>query len=43
VRELRAEALPLREHVARLTATGEHLVAVAGHESGAEGIPGGRP
>lgn len=25
VRELRAEALPLREQVARLTATGEHL------------------
>jgi uncharacterized coiled-coil DUF342 family protein len=24
VRELRAEALPLREQVARLTATGEH-------------------
>ena len=27
VRELRAEALPLREQVARLTATGEHLAA----------------
>ncbi|KFB99274.1 hypothetical protein GTGU_04276 [Trabulsiella guamensis ATCC 49490] len=27
VRELRAEALPLREPVARLTATGEHLAA----------------
>ena len=27
VRDLRAEALPLREQVARLTATGEHLAA----------------
>lgn len=27
LRELRAEALPLREQVARLTATGEHLAA----------------
>jgi len=27
VRELRDEALPLREQVARLTATGEHLAA----------------
>lgn len=27
VRELRAETLPLREQVARLTATGEHLAA----------------
>lgn len=27
VRELRAQALPLREQVARLTATGEHLTA----------------
>lgn len=27
IRQLRDEALPLREQVARLTATGEHLAA----------------
>lgn len=35
----RLEQAVLREQVARLTATGEHLAT----QSGAEGIPGGRP